>query len=81
MQHSIDELSDHDPVAYLHPVSHIWAVREWLPIQPRLEFEDGGIRDRSREGYAFRPRIDSDAVNTRAAEIFQEHAAKWKKAT
>jgi hypothetical protein len=79
LQFSIDEQSEKDPVAYLHPVSHIWAVREWLPIQPRLEFGVDGIRDRSREGYDDRPPIDSDAVNTRATEIFHEHASKWKK--
>lgn len=79
MQDSIDERSGHDPVAYLHPVSHIWAVREWLPIQPRLEFEDWGIRDRSREGHSDCLPIDAEAVNRRAAAIFEEHASKWKR--
>jgi hypothetical protein len=77
MQQWIDELSAKVPLAYLHPVSHLWAVREWLPIEPRLEFGEWGIRDCSRHGFAERPPIDEDAVNNRAAEIFAEHASKW----
>ena len=79
MQQSIEELSCHDPVAYLHPVSHIWAVRESLPVQPHLEYEEWGIRDRSREGHSGRCAIDADAVRGRAARIFQEQASKWRK--
>jgi hypothetical protein len=69
-----------DPVAYLHAVAHIWAVREWLPIQPRLELDNDGINDQTREGLELRPAIDDVAVNARAKEIFDEHASKWKNA-
>lgn len=79
MQQQLYEQSSSDPVAYLHPVSQIWAVRECLPIQPRLEFDSSGIRDLSREGYHEQPPIDGEAVNTRAAELFQQLASKWNK--
>jgi hypothetical protein len=74
---AIYEMSVKDPVAHLHAVAHIWAVREWLPIQPRIEFGEQGIRDRSREDLQHKPPIDAEAVNTRAAEIFRELASKW----
>jgi hypothetical protein len=71
------EQSAGDPVAYLHAVAHVWAVREWLPVQPRLEFDEDGIHDRTREDCEVRPAIDEVAVNTRANEIFAEQASKW----
>jgi hypothetical protein len=77
VQAAIYEMSVKDPVAHLHAVAHIWAVREWLPIQPRIEFGEQGIRDRSREDLQHKPPIDAGAVNTRAAEIFRELASKW----
>lgn len=80
-QAQIIEQSGSDPIAYLHAVAHIWAVREWLPVQPLIEFHEGGIEDRSRQSLVQRPSIDGEAVNTRAREIFDEHAAKWKKAS
>lgn len=79
-QAHILEQSAFDPVAYLHAVAHIWAVREWLPVEPTIEFHDWGIWDRSREGPEERPPIDGEAVNTRAREIFDEHASKWRNA-
>ena len=79
-QAHILEQSASDPVAYLHAVAHIWAVREWLPIQPAIEFHDWGICDRSREGLEERPAINGEAVNARAQEIFDEHASRWRSA-
>jgi hypothetical protein len=67
-----------DPVAYLDAVAHIWAVREWLPVAPNLEYLDSSIVDRSRENLAERPPIDGDAVNERATELFSQLCAKWK---
>lgn len=77
-QAHITEQSGSDPIAYLHAVAHVWAVREWLPVQPFIEFNESGIEGQSRQGLTQRPSIDGEAVNTRAREIFDEHAAKWK---
>lgn len=78
LQLSITQLSAQDPAEYLHAVAHIWAIRELLPVAPRLEYQDRDILDRSREGYSQCPAIDSEAVNSRAAELFQKLVAKWK---
>jgi hypothetical protein len=67
-----------DPAAYLHAVSHVWAIRELLPIPPSIAFQESTIADRSREGLASRPDINSDKVNDRAAEIYQELLERWK---
>jgi hypothetical protein len=80
-QAQIIEQSGSDPIAYLHAVAHIWAVRELLPVQPLIEFQGSSIVDLSRQGLAMRPSIDDEAVNKRAREVFDEHAAKWKKAS
>jgi hypothetical protein len=77
VQKAINEMSGNDPLAYIHAVAHIWAVREWLPVQPRLEFEEWGVREYSREGHQDKPPINAEAVNARAEEIFLEFAAKW----
>ncbi|WP_116812892.1 hypothetical protein [Steroidobacter cummioxidans] len=77
-QAALSENSSEEPLAYLHAVAHIWAVREWLPIAPRLEYGESAIRDRSREGHPVPPEIDAPAVNERAAEVYAELAAKWR---
>lgn len=74
------EQSPSNPVAYLHAVAQIWAVREQLPVQPSIEFHDWGVCDRSREGLEEPPPIDGAAVNARAREIFQEQASRWRNA-
>ncbi|SIQ56861.1 hypothetical protein SAMN05421840_102164 [Shewanella morhuae] len=76
-QYIIDEHKDNDPLAYLHPVSHIWAVRELLPVQPKLKFFNGYISNESRVKHRNRPDINGKAVNSRATEIFTEHASRF----
>jgi hypothetical protein len=75
-QQIIDEHKDIDSLAYIHPISHIWAVRELLPVQPKLKFYNGFILDESRIEHFNRPEIDGEAVNYRATEIFNEHASR-----
>ena len=70
--------SSEDPAAYLHPVSHIWSVRENLPIKPKIEYIDTNVVDKSRENPEPRPSLDIDLVNKRAKEIQIEHASKFK---
>ncbi|CAK2368017.1 hypothetical protein [Vibrio sp. 10N.222.55.B11] len=76
-QNLINEYKDSDPLAYLHPVSHIWAVRELLPVQPDLEFYSNCILDRSRSRYLDKPEIDELAVNMRARNVFVEHTSRF----
>ena len=77
VQTTIAEQSSTEPIAYLHAVAHFWAVREWLPVLPRLDYSKNSILDRSRETIKNAPPIDSKAVNARAAELFAELAQKW----
>lgn len=79
LQETIMEESADDPVAYLIAVAHCWAVRENLPVEPRLEYSSNAIRDLSREGLNDRPSVDKVAVNARAAELFKKLARKWQK--
>lgn len=78
LQTTIDEESASDPVAYLVAVAHCWAVRENLPVQPRLEYGCDYIHDRSAEGLALKPPINGNSVNARAVELFTELARKWQ---
>ncbi len=77
-QHIFDN-SGENPLAYLLAVAHIWAVRESLPVQPRLEFSSQSIVDRSREGFDQKPQIDGEGIHVRANEYFDELAQRFKR--
>lgn len=62
-----------DCLSYLHPMAHIWSVRENLPVAPKLTYTEEGIVDSSREGFLDKPPICEKSVNKRAAEIYDEH--------
>lgn len=79
-QAHITEKSPEDPVAYLWAVAAIWAVRELLPISPRLEFTTESVIDRSREGVDIKPEIDGDAVRARTIEWFDDLSQRYKSA-
>lgn len=78
VQQRILDNSEKNPFAYLDAVANIWAVREYLPVQPQLEFTPDRIVDRSREGFEQKPSIDSEGVNNRANELFDELAQRFK---
>lgn len=74
------QITQEGHLSYLKAVGHVWAVRELLPVQPRLEFDPAsGITDRSREGLTERPPIDADGVNARADEIYRELHRRYEK--
>jgi hypothetical protein len=77
IQSHLDRGSD-DPAVYLHAVSHVWAIRELLPIAPSIEIRENVIMDHSRDLLDSRPDIAGDAVNDRAAEILDELLRRWK---
>ncbi len=66
-------------MAYLVAVAHIWAVREFLPVQPRLEFTSQSIVDRSMEGFDQKPQIDSERIHVRAKEYFDGLVQRFKR--
>lgn len=78
-QAHISNASSEEALSFLHAIAHIWAVREWLPVEPRIEYGVAGLVDRSRDGYTTRPLIDGAAVSERARELFEEHRARWRR--
>lgn len=70
LQRHIANTSAKDPLAYLLAVSHVWAVRENLPIEPELVFEDDCIKDVTRLGRAVAPEISDPGIQQSVAEIY-----------
>ncbi len=77
VQTLITNETESDAAAYLLAVGHVWAVREYLPIEPKLEFTENSIIDTSRDGYDLAPEIDGKAVNRRAIELRNEMVERF----
>ena len=71
IQDHVTTNSENEPLSYLAAVAEIWAVRELLPVRPKLKFTPEGILDRSRDGFAQKPPIDEQQVGIQARKIEQ----------
>lgn len=76
-QSRINSWSASNPIAYLYAVSHIWAVRENLPIQPSLAYSENAVTDYSRMLALKKPEINAVLVEQRAIEIYNGHTLKY----
>lgn len=67
-----------DPAAHLAAVSHIWSVRENLPVEPNICYRSDSVVDRSRLGLSLKPEINAEVVNVRAHEIYLELCERYR---
>lgn len=78
IQNHINKTSDTNPLAYLLAVSHVWAVRKSLPIEPKLVFGADGIKDVSRVGYPMAPEISNSEVQESVETFFRDLSERFR---